>query len=360
MKKNIIIIGSVALVILLVVTVVIIISGNKSAKPNATLIGLVRNAKDSSAIADATVRVDSSETKTDKIGSFKLEGLTSGTCSIFVIADGFKPYEFPNYELKEGTNKIDEITLTLDDAKKTNPDDSAIMQPPPLPGTKMDKKPDLKKFSDYSNCTITIAVGEKNSGNSQFTTYTYSNGIVKMENPMMAVDKENPLNSVIYITKDKMISHPGKDSGWIALPKPQVDPKNGEYAMIENSPKMYIDLFFKAFSDKTTTVNFIGKVNKGYGQVNRYYVVADANGALFDGEVFTPVDGKYKDTIVEFAGRMLIGGSGDKTELAISNISKTPAITLPQNIKIIDVPNPEIKFDPKKPDTVKPPEKKNP
>lgn len=360
MKKNWIIIGSVALAILLVVTVFIIIGGNKPAKPNASLTGLVRNAKDSTAIADATVRIDSTETKTDKTGSFKLEGLVAGKYSIFVIAYGFKPYEFPNYELKEGINKIDEIMLEIDDSKKTNPDDSAIIPPPPLPGTKMDKKPDFKKFSDFSNCTITVAIGEKGSGNSQITTYSYSNGIAKMENPMI-LDRENPLNSVIYVTKEKMITHPGKDSGWIAMPKPQIDPKNGEYALIENTPKMFIDFLFKAISDKTTTVNYIGKVNRDYGQVNRYYIVTDANGALFDGEVFAPVDGKLKDTIIEFSGRMLIGGAGDKTELVISKISKTAAIVLPKDVKTVDAPTPPaVKFEPNKQNSNQPPEKKNP
>ncbi|MBP7732347.1 MAG: carboxypeptidase regulatory-like domain-containing protein [Caldisericia bacterium] len=343
MKKNWIIIGSIILAILLVVTVAIILNGNKATKPNASLTGLVRNAKDSTVIADASVRIDSAETKTDKSGSFKLEGLSSGKYSIFIAADGFKPYEFPNYELKEGINKIDEIMLEIDDSKKTNPDDSAIIPPPPLPGTTMDKKPDFKKFSDLTNCTISLSIGQQVAGNYQHTVYYYSNGLTKIDNPSMsALDKSNPLFGTLYATKDSLITHPSAEQGWIAMPKPSNSPKFDENALPDRAPLMYIDSLFKAITDKSTTVNFIGKVNKEFGQANRYYVVADANSNLFDGEIFTPVDGKYKDTILEFSGRLNIGGIGDKTTLTITNISKTPAITLPQGIKTIEVPEAQV------------------
>lgn len=338
MKKNVIIIGCVVLAILSIVTVFIIVN-NKPAKPNATLIGLVRNATDSTAITGASVRVDSFETKTDKTGSFKIEGLSAGTHSIFVAADGFKPYEFPNYEIKEGNNKIDEIMLQIDDSKKANPDDSVIIPPPPLPGTTMDKKPDFKKFSDLTNCTITLSIGQQMAGNYQHTVYYYSNGLTKIDNPSMSVlDKNNPLLGTLYTTKDLLITHPSAEQGWVAMPKPTNSPQFDENTLLDRIPLMYIDSLFKAITDKSTTVNFIGKVNKEFGQANRYYVVADANSNLFDGEIFTPVDGKYKDTILEFSGRLNIGGIGDKTTLTVTNIAKTPAITLPKNIKTIEMP----------------------
>jgi hypothetical protein len=343
MKKNIILIGSIALAILLAVTVVIIVNSNKEKPKNASLTGLVLNAKDSKAIENANVRIDSYETKTDKNGSFLFEGLSSGTYSIFVLADGYKPYEFPNYELKVGINKIDGIMLTQDDSKKPNPKDSAIIPPPPLPGTKMDKKPDFKKFNDYSNCMVTISIGDSSAGMVNVSTYMYNNGITKLQNSQI-LDKNNPQSSVMFITKDKMISHPSNEMGWIAIPKPGIDPKVGEYGLPDKTPNLYIDTLFKLISDKTSTVNFISKVKKDFGQANKYYVVADVDGNLFDGEVYTALDGQLKDVIVEFSGLLKINGQGDKTFLSISNYKKTPSIDLPQNVKIIDVPKlPDIK-----------------
>lgn len=346
MKKNLILIVSVTLAILLAVTAVIIFSG-KTAPANASLTGLVLNSKDSKGVADASVRIESSEAKTDKTGAFKLEGLPSGKFSIYVLAEGFKPYEFAGYEIKEGINKIDGIMLEPDESKKDSKS-SEIIPPPPLPGTKMAQKPSFKKITDFSNCTIVFTTSNSNAGNFSVMTYSYANGISKIINPQ-TLDKINPLGGEIYITKDRMIQHPSNEMGWISIPKPGVDPKIGQYSQLDKIPMLYIDMLSKLISDKNTTVNFIGKVNKEYGSANKYYIVADAEGNLFDGEVYTPLEGNLKDSIIEFSGRFLINGQGDKIMLVIGNYKKTPEIVVPQNVKILDAPEkPEIRFNPKK------------
>lgn len=359
MKKNTILIGSVALAILLAVTVIFVISSSKQKPKDSSLTGLVLNVKNQKAVENATVRIEDLETTTDKSGSFKLDGLSSGKYSIFVLAKGFKPYEFKSYELKEGINKIDGIMLEPDETKKDDKN-SEIIPPPPLPGTKMDQKPGFKKITDFSNCTIVLSTGNSTAGNFSVVNYSYSNGIAKITNPQI-LDKTNPLGGEIYITKDRMIQHPSNEMGWIAIPKPVADPKAGKYAALETIPVMYIDILFKLISDKDTTVNFIGKVNKDYGTANKYYIVADADGNLFDGEVFTPAEGILKDMVIEFSGRFLINGQGDKTTLSVVNYKNTPEIDVPQNVKVMDAPKPpDIKFDPNQQKQPTPPKQTNP
>ncbi len=328
---------------IIAIVAIILLASCGGGSGTSTLKGTIRESSKKNPIESATVRIGDSETKTDRNGEFKLENITSGKVSILISADGYKPFEFGGYEIKEGDNTIEEILLEKDNKVVKDPDSGKIIEAPPLPGTPLKEKPVFKKFDKFNNCAVTISTGTINNGGSNNRTFKYYNGITKMENPMQMqglIRDPNIPSPDVYITKDKMIINAGK-LGWISNPLPKPDPNNKYAGEFDSVVKFDIDLIAKMLADKKSSLNYIGTTKGEYGEMKRYYLVGeDDNTNLVDGEILVPTSGEFKDYVMKFTGRLLVGGAGDKTDLTITQVGKVSPIELPKNIK--EAPAPEI------------------
>lgn len=326
---------------IIAIIAIILLASCGGGSGSSTLKGTIKENVKKAPIESATVRVGDIETKTDRNGEFKLEKLSIGTVSILVSADGYKPFEFGGYEIKEGENTIEEILLEKDLKVVKDPDSGKIIEAPPLPGTPVKEKPVFKKFQDFNNCIVTVSTGTPGYGGSNSRLFKYYNGIIKMENPMPGIARDPNMPSPdVYITKDKVIVNTGK-TGWISNPLPPVDPYNKYLGVFDGVVRYNIDLIAKILADKKTSLNYIGTIKGEFGEMKRYYVVGeDDNTNLVDGEIFVPTTGKFKDYVMKFSGRLLVGGAGDKTDLVISQVGNVAPIELPKNIK--EAPAPEM------------------
>jgi len=307
----------------------------------STLKGAIKESSKKAPIESAIVKIGDTEIKTDRNGEFKFEKLPAGRVSILISADGYKPFEFGGYEIKEGDNTIEEILLEKDNKVVKDPDSGKIIEAPPLPGTPVKDRPVFKKFDGFDNCIVAVNTGSQVFGGSNSRLFKYYNGTVKMENtiPGLARDPNMPSPDV-YITKDKIIVNTGK-SGWISSPLPPVDPNNKYLGVFDGVVRYNIDLIAKMLADKKSSLNYIGTTKGEYGEMKRYYLVGeDDNTNLVDGEILVPTSGEFKDYVMKFSGRLLVGGAGDKTDLVISQVGKVAPIELPKNIK--EAPMPEM------------------
>lgn len=327
---------------IIAIIAIILLASCGGGSGSSTLKGTIKENVKKAPIESATVRVGDIETKTDRNGEFKLEKLSTGTVSILVSAEGYKPFEFGGYEVKEGENTIEEILLEKDLKVVKDPDSGKIIEAPPLPGTPVKEKPVFKKFQDFNNCMVSMVTGVPANGGSNNRLFKYYNGIIKIENPQSELIRDPNMPSPdVYITKDKMIINAGPMIGWIANKVPPADPNNKYAAVFDGVVKYNIDLIATMLAEKKTTLNYIGTTKGEYGEMKRYYIVGeDEHSNLVDGEILVPTTGKYKDYVMKFSGRLLVGGAGDKTEMTISQVGNVAPIVLPKNIK--DAPAPEM------------------
>lgn len=332
--------------IILAMAVVVLLAACGSQK-TAILTGKVVDNSKRNPVAKATVKVGDAQVVTDDKGTFKLEGIEVGKASIFVTADGFKPYEFSGYDFKDGQNTIEELLIVPEDKTTNKPSDSEIIPQPPMPGTKLDKIPAFKMFEKFANCTVTFIEGDPNNNGSK-RIYDFGNGITKITQQINTPVNDPKAGSAdIYVTDKKLIVNPSKEMGWMSMDKPPADPKMGEVSSPEKIPYFFYKSIFRNLTDKTSTVTSGGKVKLDGMECNKYYVVSDSNGNLIDGEFYTPLSGKYKDYLIKYSGRIVINGDGNKREINITNIDSAPAVVLPKNIKEMPVPkqqNPQMKI----------------
>jgi hypothetical protein len=341
MKKSLLFtIIAVAVAIIVAVALIVVLQGKKP-EGNATLVGYVKNAKSLKPVANATVMIGNQQAQTGNDGSFTIGNLVEGQITILVSADGYKPYSFENYQLKQGDNTIYEILLDAEqEIVQGKRDDGKIIPPPPLPGKLLDKIPDFKKFVDYSNCIVTFALGDTTQGTGSLMIFTFNNGIIKQELPTQPVANNKGMSAPeMFYTDTKMYVKAGDRQEWLSTDKPKPDPKNGPGSTPDQLPKFYYESMFKTITSKTTTVSFVDKVKLDDMEMNKYYIVNDIDNNVFDGEVYTPTSGKYKDMVLIFKGRFILGGTGDRMELHVSSIGNAPKITLPNNVKDISPPS---------------------
>lgn len=307
----------------------------------STLKGAIKESSKRVPIESAIVKIGDTEIKTDRNGEFKFEKLAAGKVSILISADGYKPFEFGGYEIKEGENTIDEILLEKDNKVVKDPDSGKIIDPPPLPGTPVKDRPTFKKFVNFNNCVVAITNGVSTKDVTNSRIFKYYNGIIKLESPLPTIERDPNMPSPdVYITKDRMIINTGK-LGWVSNPLPPADKNNKYAAVFDGFVKYDIDLIAKMLEDKKSSLNYIGTTKGEYGEMKRYYLVGeDDNTNLVDGEILVPTGGEFKDYVMRFTGRLLVGGAGDNINLSITQVGKVAPIELPKNIK--EAPMPEM------------------